>query len=99
MRFEPRYSIFQIGVIESKNSRLYVSVCDFSDNGVRVNTTHDVPDEFFLKYPGLTMPWAGHYRVVWRRNGEFGAERLNSETKPAAVFGRQINRTSEEFTR
>jgi hypothetical protein len=96
MRLEPRYRIFQIGVIEGKNSpRQYVSVCDFSDNGVRINTTHDVPNEFFLKFPGLTAPWAGHYRVVWRREGEIGAERLNSETKPGALFGSQISGSQE----
>jgi hypothetical protein len=97
MRTEPRYPICQIGVIESKNAPShYCTVRDFSGNGVRINIACDVPNEFFLKFPGITTPWAGHYRVIWRREGEIGAERFNSE-KARPLFGRPTIRLSPEI--
>jgi hypothetical protein len=78
MRIEQRYAISQIGILESKNAPShYCNVTDFSENGVRINTAHDVPNEFFLQFPGIKTSRAGHYRVVWRRQGEIGAERFD----------------------
>ena len=81
-RSEARRAVSYIGILTDKvGVPHYCMVTEESDSGVRVQTRWDVPEEFFLQFPGVGATREGRYRVIWRLNGAVGARRINADAK------------------